>query len=74
MAQNVGVLKQFLDAYPATQNDIARKLGINYTNFSRKLNGERKFTIEEALKLAELLQINYTDFKQIWGNDLKNYD
>jgi antitoxin component HigA of HigAB toxin-antitoxin module len=74
LAQNIGVLRQFVDAYPATQNDIARKLGINYTNFSRKLNGERKFTIEEALKLAELLQINYTDFKQIWGNDLKNYD
>lgn len=74
MAQNVGVLKQFLDAYPATQNDIAKKLGINYTSFSRKLNGERKFSIEEALKLAELLQINYEDFKQIWGDDLKNYD
>lgn len=74
MAQNVGVLRQFVDAYPATQNDIAQKIGLKASVFSLKLSGDRKFTIEEALRLAELLQINYTDFKQIWGNDLQNYD
>lgn len=66
---NVVVLKQFLNATPMTQNEIARKMGIGQSLFSMKVNGQRRFSVPEAIKLAEILQLNFEDFKQIWCNE-----
>lgn len=66
---NVVVLRQFLNATPMTQNEIARKMGIGQGLFSMKVNGQRRFSVPEAIKLAEILQLNFEDFKQIWRNE-----
>jgi DNA-binding XRE family transcriptional regulator len=71
---NVVVLKQFLDAFPMSDEEIANKIGLKKSSFSQKKNGQRNFTIEEAIDLAELLNLNYVDFKQIWGNGVNNYE
>lgn len=71
---NVVVLKQFLDATPMSQKDIASKLEMAESTFSLKATGKRKFTIEEALDLAELLNLQYCDFKEVWGNGFENIE
>lgn len=38
------------------KKDIAQKLGITYNTFLLKLKGEYPFTLDEALKLKEILQ------------------
>jgi plasmid maintenance system antidote protein VapI len=65
---NVVVLRQFLDATPMSQNEIARAMNIGQGLFSMKVNGQRRFSVPEAIKLAGILQLNFEDFKQIWRN------
>lgn len=65
---NVVVLRQFLDAMPMSQKEIARAMNIGQGLFSMKVNGQRRFSVPEAIKLAEILQLNFEDFKQIWRN------
>jgi predicted metal-dependent phosphotriesterase family hydrolase len=57
-----------------SDEEIANKIGLKKSSFSQKKNGQRNFTIEEAIDLAELLNLNYVDFKQIWGNGVNNYE
>ena len=40
-----------------SQKEIALKMGIAQQSLSRKLNGKRPFTVEEATKLSDLLGI-----------------
>ena len=51
-----------------SQNEIARAMNIGQGLFSMKVNGQRRFSVPEAIKLAEILQLNFEDFKQIWRN------
>ena len=41
-----------------TQPDIAKALGIDVSTFSLKLNGTRRFYLDEYLKLCKILQLN----------------
>lgn len=45
-----------------TLEDFAKALGITRETFSLKLNGKSKFTLEEAKKACELLDIKPEDF------------
>lgn len=38
------------------QQDLAELIGISVTTYSNKENGMRKFTIEEALKIADIFK------------------
>jgi transcriptional regulator with XRE-family HTH domain len=40
-----------------TQKKVAEELGLSETSFGQKINGKRPFTIPEAEKLIELLNI-----------------
>lgn len=46
-----------------TQADMSEKLGIPQGLYSRKENGKVKFTLEEGLKLSEILD---TDIKELF--------
>ncbi|QEZ68026.1 XRE family transcriptional regulator [Paraclostridium bifermentans] len=45
------------------QKDIAKKLGIAPNSYSDKENGNRKFTIQEAIRICEILEC---DVKEIF--------
>lgn len=71
---NVAVLEQFIEATPLQKCEIAKAINLSPSTFSQKVKGQRKFTIDEALNLAEVLQLNYVDFKKIWGNGVENVE
>ena len=71
---NVAVLEQFIEATPLQKCEIAKAIHLSPSTFSQKVKGQRKFTIDEALNLAEVLQLNYVDFKKIWGNGEENVE
>jgi plasmid maintenance system antidote protein VapI len=71
---NVAVLEQFIEATPLQKCEIAKAIHLRPSTFSQKVKGQRKFTIDEALNLAEVLQLNYVDFKKIWGNGVENVE
>ncbi len=45
-----------------TQADVAKYLGLAQPTVNQKINNVRPFDLNEAEKLAELLQINSGDF------------
>ena len=51
------------------QSEIASKLGMSQSCFSNKVNNRRLFRIEEALKLAEVLNLNVDDMRKLWKGD-----
>lgn len=71
---NVAVLEQFLEATPLQRCEVADAIHLSPSTFSQKVKGQRKFTIDEALNLAEVLQLDYVDFKKIWGNGVENVE
>ena len=48
---------------------LANKLGISRVSFSYKLNGKSRFTVDEALILAALLELTYEEFKDVFSGD-----
>jgi DNA-binding XRE family transcriptional regulator len=42
------------------KRDIAKALGISYNTFLLKLKGEYYFTLDEAIKLKEILETDLT--------------
>lgn len=47
-----------------TQSDLAKKIGISPTTFNLKINGTdgRDFKVTEAKKIADFLNIKFSDF------------
>ena len=45
-----------------TQKDIADRLGIKQSTLSLKINNKRPFYIDEALRMAKMLQISDDEF------------
>jgi transcriptional regulator with XRE-family HTH domain len=40
------------------QEDVAKKLGVDYSTFNTKINNNRRFYVDEVAKLCEILDIN----------------
>ena len=38
--------------------NLAKEIGISYNTLSKKLNGQREFTLSEILKIKSILNIN----------------
>lgn len=49
---------------------IAEKLEITYVALHNKLIGKNKFTLAEAIRLKRLLDIDESDWKEIFENDI----
>jgi transcriptional regulator with XRE-family HTH domain len=53
-----------------TQEDVAKKLGIDYSTFNVKINNNRRFYVDEVAKLCELLNIKTsTELREYFGFD-----
>ena len=55
---NTQKLKAAIVAEGYTQGDVARMLKLSENTFSAKLNGKKRFYIEEATTLCEILHID----------------
>lgn len=65
MALDIVALDNLLKDHKKTQ--IAREMDITITNFSQKIHGERKFTVDEALRLSKILGLKTIDeMQEIW--------
>ena len=53
-------IRQYRELRKLTQDDLARQADIPSTSISRIEHGLRKVTLEEAVRLAEVLQIDLT--------------
>lgn len=58
---NVNVLKSLRVRQGLKQQDVANYLGIKKNTYASKENGQRKFNVEEAIKLSKLLKCNIED-------------
>lgn len=58
---NVNVLKSLRVKQGLKQKDVANYLGIKKNTYAGKENGNRKFTIEEAIKLSKLFDCSIED-------------
>ncbi|MDU1252905.1 MAG: helix-turn-helix transcriptional regulator [Peptostreptococcaceae bacterium] len=58
---NVNILKSLRVKQGLKQQDVANYLGITVSAYNYKENGKRKFSIDEAIKLARLLKCDIED-------------
>ena len=58
---NVNILKSLRVKQGLKQQDVANYLGITVSVYNYKENGKRKFSIDEAIKLARLLKCDIED-------------
>lgn len=49
-----------------TQEQMASKIGINTKSYNMKENGKNKFSLEEAAKVSETLELNLDEFNEIF--------
>ena len=68
MAAKLRVLKGKLREQEKTYADCAKQMGISITTFSEKINGRRKFTVEEANDLSNFLQLTDKEKVDIFLN------
>ena len=54
----LNVLKGKLTEKNATYADCAKELGISITTFSKKMNGQSKFTVDEANKISCFINLS----------------
>lgn len=47
-----------------SQRSFARELGLSPSTLNMKINGKRHFTLEEAVQLAELLDLSLDGLKE----------
>lgn len=69
MALDVVSFKKLIKDSKKTQNEIAEQIGLTASQFSQKANGIRRFTVPEALKLAEVFDLSIEDLRQLWKGE-----
>lgn len=50
-------IRNFRTSRGLSQENIAEYLGIDYTSYGRKENGKARFSLDEAVKLAEYYKV-----------------
>lgn len=51
-----------------TQEAIAAKIGINTKSYNMKENGKNRFSLEEAARISEYLELNLEEVNDIFLN------
>ncbi|MGL5329985.1 MAG: helix-turn-helix transcriptional regulator [Peptostreptococcaceae bacterium] len=49
-----------------TQEQLAARIGINTKSYNLKENGRNRFSLEEAAKVSECLELNLEEVNQIF--------
>ena len=65
---NRDLLKGAIVSRGLNQADLAEKIGMSSNSLSRKMLGKRVFTLEEVVKICDILDI--TDPTAIFFNDI----
>ena len=55
-----------------TMTDVAKAIGINPITMSNKMNGVTPFTLDEAYKISQVLEIEPKDFTKFFINRKAN--
>lgn len=69
MALDVVSLKELIKDSKKTQTEIAEEMKMSTSQFSQKVNGARRFTVPEALRLAEILKLDLKGLKNLWKGE-----
>lgn len=62
------ILKSKRVLFDLTQEEIAKELGITIKSYNAKENGKREFTLDEAKKISNLLELNLNEVNDIFFN------
>ena len=62
------ILKSKRLLFNLTQEEIAKEVGINLKSYNLKENGKREFTLDEAKKISNLLELNLNEVNDIFFN------
>lgn len=62
------ILKSKRILFNLTQEEIAKEVGINLKSYNLKENGKREFTLDEAKKISNLLELNLNEVNDIFFN------
>ena len=54
-------VKEYRNKKSYTQEEIAKRLGINQYSYSRKESGKRGFTVKELLLLEKILEASISE-------------
>lgn len=60
------ILKSKRILFDLTQEEIAKEVGINIKSYNLKENGKREFTLDEAKKISNLLELNLNEVNDIF--------
>ena len=60
------ILKSKRILFSLTQEEIAKEVGINIKSYNLKENGKREFTLDEAKKISNLLELNLNEVNDIF--------
>jgi len=52
-----------------TKSEIAKALKMSLSRFSQKTTGLRRFTVEESLELANVLDLTIEDMREVWKGE-----
>lgn len=52
------MLKELRKESKLTQKEVAEKMGMNYFTYRNKERGEKRFNLEEILKLSEIFGLS----------------
>lgn len=67
---NTSKIKARIIELGLTQEEIANKMGMDYSTFNLKINKKRRMYIDEVTKLAKILGIKHSiDLKDYFGLD-----
>ena len=62
------VLEALIENRGVTKKQMAKDIGIKYATLLAKLSGESKFTLDEAVKIREYLNVE-VPFEILFGKD-----
>ena len=60
------ILKSKRVLFDLTQEEIAKELGITIKSYNAKENGKREFTLDEAKKISNLLELNLNEVNDLF--------
>lgn len=64
---DVVLLDEYFQKKNIKQYELAELMGITASALCSKMKGVRAFSVEESIRLSQILEIKWTDYKRIFG-------
>ena len=62
-------VKALMELKNIKRSYVAEKIGITYNTLTKKLNGQREFTLLEIIKMKDVLNIDLKQFDSLLFNE-----